>query len=543
LARVLVPTLVFLLIACLLAPAAAARPAYVANYNSGTGNGSVTEFDTGPDTVGATIPISGGSPVAVAITPDATRAYVVDNTGFTVRVIDTRTNQVIGAPIPVGDGAGAIAITPSGQFAYVTNRDAGPPGTVSVISTASNTVEATIPVGINPKGVAITPDGRFAYVTNGGAGPPGTVSVIDTSTNSVVGSPIPVGDNPFGLGVTPDGSTVYVANKNSGTVSPISTVTNVAGPQIDVGSTPYGVSIHRNGNFVYVVKAGSPNSTIGVINTANNSFLGSPITTGDTSLAIALTPSGRSGYVTNGASDSVSVFDTTTNAISGSPIGVGNGPIGIAIEPEQGPIAAFTAGKGAPGKALPFSGTGSSDPDGKVDEWDWNFGDGTKADNAGATPSHTYSKPGTYQVTLTVFDNVGCSTKVLFTGQTVYCNGNPAAKLTQPVTVPKNNFSFGKLKRNKKKGTATQTVKVPGPGKLKLTGSKVKTQRQARAASFLTKNVKKAGKVKLKVIAKGKAKKKLRSNGSVKVKIKVTFTPKGGLGKTKSKKIKLIRKG
>ena len=47
---------------------------------------------------------------------------------------------------------------------------------------------------------------------------------------------------------------------------------------------------------------------------------------------------------------------------------------------------------------------------------------------------------------------------------------------------PKNSFNFGKLNRNRDRGTATLAVKVPGPGKLSLTGKGVKTQRSDRAA-------------------------------------------------------------
>jgi len=54
-----------------------------------------------------------------------------------------------------------------------------------------------------PGAVAITPDGLYAYVTNTSDN---TVSVIDTTTNAVTGSPIGVGESPVGLAFTPDGS-------------------------------------------------------------------------------------------------------------------------------------------------------------------------------------------------------------------------------------------------------------------------------------------------------------------------------------------------
>lgn len=56
---------------------------------------------------------------------------------------------VMGLGIPF-----AIAITPDGLRAYVTNQG---PDTVSVIDTANNTIVATLPVGTNPTGIAITP--------------------------------------------------------------------------------------------------------------------------------------------------------------------------------------------------------------------------------------------------------------------------------------------------------------------------------------------------------------------------------------------------
>jgi PKD repeat protein len=54
-----------------------------------------------------------------------------------------------------------------------------------------------------------------------------------------------------------------------------------------------------------------------------------------------------------------------------------------------------------------FDGSASSDPDGSVDRYDWDFGDGKNEDDAGATPSHSYAEAGSYFVTLTVTDNSG----------------------------------------------------------------------------------------------------------------------------------------
>ncbi|MGB7923457.1 MAG: PKD domain-containing protein [Pyrinomonadaceae bacterium] len=52
-----------------------------------------------------------------------------------------------------------------------------------------------------------------------------------------------------------------------------------------------------------------------------------------------------------------------------------------------------------------FDAQGSSDPDGSIVEYMWNFGDGNHG--SGAQTSRTYVTPGTYSVALTVKDNQG----------------------------------------------------------------------------------------------------------------------------------------
>jgi PKD repeat protein len=51
-----------------------------------------------------------------------------------------------------------------------------------------------------------------------------------------------------------------------------------------------------------------------------------------------------------------------------------------------------------------FDGSGSTDSDGTVVSYSWNFGDGTPL-ASGATPAHAYAAAGTYSVSVTVTDN------------------------------------------------------------------------------------------------------------------------------------------
>jgi len=111
-------------------------------------------------------------------------------------VIDTASKQVVATVAGVGYGPLAIAITPDGNYAYVTNLGSN---TISVIATATNMVVATIPDVSSPSGVAVTPDGKHAYVSNGGSN---TVSVIATASNMAVDT-IPVGNGPSAVGIVP----------------------------------------------------------------------------------------------------------------------------------------------------------------------------------------------------------------------------------------------------------------------------------------------------------------------------------------------------
>jgi len=107
---------------------------------------------------------------------------------------------------------------------------------------------------------------------------------------------------------------------------------------------------------------------------------------------------------------------------------------------------------------------------------------------------------------------------------------------------PSNAFSFGKLKRDKDKGTATLPVTVPGPGILDLAGTKIKSQRLGRGATA-SRAVNSAGVVNLKIRARGDFRKKLTQKGKLKVKAKVTYTPAGGTQpNTQTRRLKLVKR-
>jgi PKD repeat protein len=100
----------------------------------------------------------------------------------------------------------------------------------------------------------------------------------------------------------------------------------------------------------------------------------------------------------------------------------------------QPPVAAISSNvsSGVAPLAVSFSGAGSSDADGSIASYAWNFGDGTTA--TGVTASKTYANAGTFVVTLTVTDNQGATaTATKAINVTATTTLNAPSKLTATV--------------------------------------------------------------------------------------------------------------
>lgn len=69
------------------------------------------------------------------------------------------------------------------------------------------------------------------------------------------------------------------------------------------------------------------------------------------------------------------------------------------------PLFSMTPNPGVAPETVILNAIMSSDPDGQIQDYEWDFGDGTFS--AGSIVSHIYPNPGLYQVKLTVTDNQG----------------------------------------------------------------------------------------------------------------------------------------
>lgn len=154
------------------------RLLFVTTVRPQTDAGTLWMVDTITRSVLAQVAV-GANPSDLAVLPDTSRAFVVNNHSDSVSVVDL-TSFTVTATIPLGHFPWRIAMTPAGGAVYVTNAGSA---SVSKISTATNSVETTIGVGHAPLGLDISPDGSRLFVANSGNA---TIAVIDAALDSVL---------------------------------------------------------------------------------------------------------------------------------------------------------------------------------------------------------------------------------------------------------------------------------------------------------------------------------------------------------------------
>jgi virginiamycin B lyase len=93
-------------------------------------------------------------------------------------------------------------------------------------------------------------------------------------------------------------------------------------------------------------------------------------------------------------------------------------------------------------------------------------------------------------------------------------------------------FAFGRLTRNRDRGTATLKVILPGPGTVALTGKGLKPVSKKAPG----------GTVKIPIRATGKTRRRLNSRGRARVRAKITAFPDAGAPGSRTKRIKLLKR-
>ncbi len=309
--------------------------------------------------------------------------------------------------------------------------------TLSISVTIKNYFLANEPIKFNstityPSGANLQAGNVTSTLAFGGGGYTTRVpTVYDTTLNVWVGTYTPKGNEPGGLWSLNITASDSAAPANSGSMTraiqlqdrpPVAVVTGSA------TSALTSVSLTFNSTGTY-----DPDGTIvayswnyGDRSTASGSTTSHSFTTAGT-YTVTLTVTDNSGST---ASASLAVV--------------------IQDRPPSAKLSSSTSST-ITGSTISFDGGTSTDPDGSITTYRWDFGDGTSG--TGVTIGHAYPSPGNYTVRLTITDNSGLtgstSSSVLVKAAPLTNNSTFYFAILAPIIAAVLGFTLLYLKRHK----------------------------------------------------------------------------------------------
>ncbi len=227
----------------------------------------------------------------------------------------------------------------------------------------------------------------------------------------------------FGDGTTGTGKLVDKTFAQEGTYTVVLTVTDNRGATAQVSRD---VSVQPNRLPTAAFEATANDLAVAVDATQSSDPDGT-ITSYDWDFGDGTTGNGKQGTHSYASSGTFTVTLTVTD--SDGAIATKSADITVTEPPNELPTARFSVG--ATALRVDLDASASDDPDGTIQSYDWNFGDG--ATGTGRQATHTYQSAGTYGVTLTVTDNRG-SVSQRTEQVSVVSNQVPTADFTSSVT-------------------------------------------------------------------------------------------------------------
>jgi 6-phosphogluconolactonase len=326
------------------APAAHAAPVgYV--YITNNGEGTVSELGRQAD--GSLVFLRAAKagavdgPTGIAVDPSNRFLYVANEGDG--RIYQFRIKRDTGDLAMVGEGSvddgpasrpQQIAISPHGDFVYVTNAGKGADGSIAEYMIKSAT-GALKPLEIfrssglqQPLGIAITPNGNFVYVSDSGAGTIVVFAVESSGELKQVGSTPSLGDRtgqPGLVAVHPSGSFVYTVDRSLGTVAVFKTTADgklSATKTYHVGIStagPFGIALAAVGPDVFVYTANRGVDTVSslIVKSGGLELVGECPTGMGYPTGMMADPSGHFFYVVNRDASTVTQFTIAeTNGVA-----------------------------------------------------------------------------------------------------------------------------------------------------------------------------------------------------------------------------------
>jgi 6-phosphogluconolactonase (cycloisomerase 2 family) len=424
--------------------------------------------ETGALTLNGPITPSGDTPAVPGITPDGQKLYVPAYNDDEIHAFSIGAGapaEISGSPFATGDSPNAAIPSTSGSALWAADYVGGTVSGFGIGGSGALTAALGSPFATagNPTTVAVSPRSPYLYTPdlsgqaiNGySTGPGGVLTPLGGFPLTDVGYPIDAEFSVFG-------DTLFVLNYNQ-TISSFSinsstgALTEVPGsPFSFTGTAPSALAASPDGKFLFVGDSTDGSLQSFAIGTGGSLVPIDSVSPGGPIYDVTVSPNSRFVYSTDYSSGSIHGFsidsDGSLDELASSPYGDQSGPIfSFAIVPDQGPKAAFSASANVSNVSV--DATGSSDPDGTVAKYTWDFGDGSpKVTTSSPQSQHVYNRGGDFVISLVVTDNENCADQQIGTGQTLACNGSDAARAVQTVSIPALKLAYTSGRQVQKSG-------------------------------------------------------------------------------------------
>lgn len=335
-----------------------------------SGVAGITVFNPGQpgsSSLGLGFTVGGVSPVSVAVAADPSGhfgkfAYVANDLSDNVSMytIDATTGLLtFVGEIDAEWYPSAVAVDPTGKFAYVTNYGdhlAGLSGSISMYTINPDgglTSLGTIgEAGVGTTSVAVHPSGKFAYAAMARFDTAIWTYRIDAASGALTSTQT-IGakarEGTTSVAVHPSGKFAYMTNGalvigvpgSSNTIS-MYAIDATTGAltftgMIAAGILPSSVTVDPSGKFAYATNASSDNVSMYTINAATGllTFVGE-IDAGSSPSSVAVDPASKFAYVTNAKSNDVSMYtiDATKGVLTfAGTTAAGKSPQSVVVDP------------------------------------------------------------------------------------------------------------------------------------------------------------------------------------------------------------------
>jgi DNA-binding beta-propeller fold protein YncE len=304
------------------------------------GSGSISIIDARTYELIETLPLpGGGEPMYVVYTPAKNRVFVGDRANDRLVVYRAQDFSLEGT-VPVGAGVFHMWADPQSEQLWVA---ADVDDTFTVVDPKTLEVLATVPIpadlaamGAHPHDVILDPTRDYAYATLLGlAGPEDYVVQFSTETFQELGRAA-VGKDPH-LSLARQDGQLYVPSQGGNAVYVLNRETLALIRQIPVPGA-HGAGMTRNGKIFYTTNLpGGGIDGLFAIDTRSNTVIGSSDTPFAVPHNIALTPNGKTLFVTHsGPNDKVTIYDASRQnpvPVYAGAVTVGQNPFGLTYVP------------------------------------------------------------------------------------------------------------------------------------------------------------------------------------------------------------------